>query len=401
MKRSKIFMTFFVLLIGILVVIAPNLKANAQSKGPSEGEYAFSYISYGAKEDLITLWNADSSIEIGTVKGLTYDKKTNTITLSNLSGNKGLYINEMGDDLKIVLEGKNSLGKLVVWGYGYGGSATISGNGSLDIEEGLNLICEEAESNLTICKGVTITANKGIYADSTTMKNPIVLQDGVSILEGGKIVSSKIEVYEKKEYKVQDEFFDQTQWVTEYTKDGKTIYVGNTLDIATMKLKKVEYKLVDGKLVLVGDISDKELEEYSAKVVGYLYSAAITNKSSIGTDVTKEELSKTVISSSASSDNKSAKPDEPTISATAKKKAAKITVKPTENADGYFIYMAKSETGKYSKIKATTTTKKNFSFTKKKLTKGKTYYFKARAYKLVDGKKVWGSYSTVKKVTVK
>jgi hypothetical protein len=36
-----------------------------------------------------------------------------------------------------------------------------------------------------------------------------------------------------------------------------------------------------------------------------------------------------------------------------------------------------------------------------KLTAGKKYYVKVRSYKTIDGKKVYGAYSTVKTVTVK
>ena len=36
-----------------------------------------------------------------------------------------------------------------------------------------------------------------------------------------------------------------------------------------------------------------------------------------------------------------------------------------------------------------------------KLTSGKTYYFRARAYKTVNGKKVYTDYSSVKKIKIK
>ena len=34
-------------------------------------------------------------------------------------------------------------------------------------------------------------------------------------------------------------------------------------------------------------------------------------------------------------------------------------------------------------------------------TKGKTYYFKVRAYRTVDGKNIYSDYSTVKSIKVK
>lgn len=80
-------------------------------------------------------------------------------------------------------------------------------------------------------------------------------------------------------------------------------------------------------------------------------------------------------------------------------KAVKVSWKKTKNADGYVIYM-KSGKGKYKAIK-TITNGKTVSYTKKNLKKGKTYYFKVRAYHKENEQKVYGSYSGVKKIKIK
>ena len=64
---------------------------------------------------------------------------------------------------------------------------------------------------------------------------------------------------------------------------------------------------------------------------------------------------------------------------------------------GYNIYMATSKNGTYKNIGSTS--KK--SFTKGSLKKGKTYYFKVRAYRTIDGKKVYSSYSSIKSIKCK
>lgn len=80
-------------------------------------------------------------------------------------------------------------------------------------------------------------------------------------------------------------------------------------------------------------------------------------------------------------------------------KAVKLSWKKTKNAGGYVVYM-KSGKGKYKAVK-TITNGKTISYTKKNLKKGKTYYFKVRAYRKVNGQKVYGNYSGVKKIKIK
>ncbi|SHK27672.1 fibronectin type III domain-containing protein [Hespellia stercorisuis] len=66
-------------------------------------------------------------------------------------------------------------------------------------------------------------------------------------------------------------------------------------------------------------------------------------------------------------------------------------------ASGYVVYRATSANGTYKRVK---TTKGNgsVSYTNKGLTKGKTYYYKVRAYRTVSGKAVYSEWSGVKKV---
>lgn len=81
------------------------------------------------------------------------------------------------------------------------------------------------------------------------------------------------------------------------------------------------------------------------------------------------------------------------------KGAATITWNTLEDVDGYEVYMATGKKGTYNKI-ATVDSNKT-SFIKKKLKKGTKYYFKVRAYAKVNGKKVYGDYSSAKSVKIK
>ena len=81
------------------------------------------------------------------------------------------------------------------------------------------------------------------------------------------------------------------------------------------------------------------------------------------------------------------------------KREVKLSWKKAKNADGYVVYM-KSGKGKYKAVK-TITNGKTVSYTRKNLKRGKTYYFKVRAYRKVNGQKVYGNYSGAKKVKIK
>ena len=80
-------------------------------------------------------------------------------------------------------------------------------------------------------------------------------------------------------------------------------------------------------------------------------------------------------------------------------KGRKLTAKwkTVKNADGYQIQYAPNKKFKKAKRK----TIKSTSVTIKKLKKKKTYFVRVRAYKLADGKKVYGKWSSVKKVKIK
>lgn len=80
-----------------------------------------------------------------------------------------------------------------------------------------------------------------------------------------------------------------------------------------------------------------------------------------------------------------------------KAKTCVVSWKKTKGADGYEVYMATSKKGKYKKIGQT----KKLTLTKKKLKKGKTCYFKVRAYKTYKGKKTYGAYTKVIKAKIK
>lgn len=97
---------------------------------------------------------------------------------------------------------------------------------------------------------------------------------------------------------------------------------------------------------------------------------------------------------------KSAKPVPAAVKikkATSKKKSVTLKWGKISGANGYAVYRATSKKGKYKKVASV----KKPQYVNKKLKKGKTYYYRVRAYRKVSGKNVYGGYSAVKKVKVK
>ena len=93
-------------------------------------------------------------------------------------------------------------------------------------------------------------------------------------------------------------------------------------------------------------------------------------------------------------------PGKTTLTVTPGKKKADLKWKKATDAQGYVVYRATSKNGSY---KALTTIKKGttIKYTDKKVSSKKTYYYKVRAYRTVNGKKLYGAYSSVKTAKIK
>jgi uncharacterized repeat protein (TIGR02543 family) len=72
----------------------------------------------------------------------------------------------------------------------------------------------------------------------------------------------------------------------------------------------------------------------------------------------------------------------------------KLSYSGVSGASAFQVYQATSTTGSYHLLKDTT----SLYYTNKGLTKGKTYYYKVRAYKIIEGIKVYSKWSGVKSV---
>lgn len=83
------------------------------------------------------------------------------------------------------------------------------------------------------------------------------------------------------------------------------------------------------------------------------------------------------------------------------KKSFTITWKKVKNADGYRLQYSTTKTFKKGTRKTLTISKKRTAYTVKKLKVHKKYYVRMRCYKVIDGKKYYGSWSKYKTIKTK
>ncbi len=298
-KISKALILVLGMIFGVL--LCGFYGANAAS-GPAEGKNSYAFIQVGSEVVGKTDYGSDiycdhyvyisdnlknerdaytesSPYEMVSDKKVKYDKKTNTLTLNNYSG-EGITVNMMGDDFKIELIGENNLERLYLYTDYYDNNLTLTGNGTLNIsggnydsdwaegETGLKLFCEsdEAKTALTVEKEATLhIVGSGRYSypligvyRTNEKKNGIVL-DGVK-LKGSFISKTDEERYELK-----------YRNAPICTKNGKEYYY---MTIKQHDMNTDEYKEVIQ--VYKNDDSDKLVDTFSDRDA--LYAAGYTDR---------------------------------------------------------------------------------------------------------------------------
>ena len=165
--------------------------------GPCDtGDWAFAYISVGNDGDSSnpqgeykTIYSA-SSKDISTVEGISYDRASNTLTIENYNNTKNrIATNMMGDDFKINIKGENHIGELTSYGDGWGGSITLTGNGTLYINENksyetaIYMNAENTKSVLTVgpeCNVYVYSGRNALVSLSNTTSDIIKAEGKLS-----------------------------------------------------------------------------------------------------------------------------------------------------------------------------------------------------------------------------
>lgn len=154
-----------------------------------------------------------------------------------------------------------------------------------------------------------------------------------------------------------------------------------------------------------------ELYRSTNPTTGFTKIAATTNYYYVNTGLTtgttyyykvrayRTVAGKTVYSGFASTLNAKPYPNAPTISVVAGVDKASVSWASVPGAYGYQIYRAYGATGSYTKVK-TVTSGGTLRWTDYGRTTGKVYYYKVRAYRIVNGGTIYGYFSASKAVKI-
>ncbi len=256
---------------------------------------------------------------------------------------------------------------------------------------------------------VTISVNTSNKTyTGTNINTAITLKDGNKELKEGM------------DYSVSYVNNNNTGKVTT-TITGKGIYAGTitrTFLIIPSQVTNLKAKSQKEKEITLqwskngGNVTGYKLYQYNSKTKKWNYIGKTTNNNYTIKKLTVGTTYKFKVKAYKKIDKKYYEGKQAELSATtqpSKTKINKLTTKnkkviikwnKVSNATGYEIYMSKNKNKGYSKIK-NITKKSTVKYTKKKLKKNKKYYFKVRTYRIVNGMKLYSSYSNIKSIKVK
>lgn len=218
------------ILMSLCLIFSTGIIAIAED-GPSEGEYSFAYIMVKTVTSEELVWGSENALAYfpsKEYKEISYDLKTNTLTLNSASyPYYSIIANEMGDDFKIKLVGNNELLSLTVWGYGWGGSLKITGNGSLTLNSKkmdacpIIMMAEGTAAKLVVDASATLTMNLNQADDAFVLISETSVEKNAIELNGNVKSKTEIDSYELQYLKTVPAYTGTLgETVQPYTKSG-------------------------------------------------------------------------------------------------------------------------------------------------------------------------------------
>ena len=145
MKKTLSIIMAICMLLGLTATMA--YAGNGPSQSQSEPGLYDAYIGFFRVDEYGEVVRDESyrpesyysfadNTAMGEMTGAVYDRPSNTLTITNFNKPDFLLeVNSMGDDFKLKVVGDCSLARIAVWGWDWGGSITITGDGKLVVNE--------------------------------------------------------------------------------------------------------------------------------------------------------------------------------------------------------------------------------------------------------------------------
>ena len=211
--------TFLALMLVMLGMLAAPASVYAANNGPAGDLYA--WLKVKDDTDSNEYYFYDEGDLYDAVEGASYDLASNTLTLTDYDHPDYLLLaNMMGDDFRIKVEGNCALSQIRVWGDAYGGNLTITGSGTLTVNEAktsdIGILLDAEGCNVYLHVDTTVTLN--VYGNEYA----VAIEDsaGASAAEAVKVgdqSAGAVKTYENTEYEYYEMIYGYSEDIGIYS----------------------------------------------------------------------------------------------------------------------------------------------------------------------------------------
>lgn len=273
-------------------------------------------------------------------------------------------------------------------------------------------LISEMNINSTAQYKVTITKleNPFEYADDSGNKytiNPQTMTAEITRLYVSKKDTVKDSIFSCAITSIGEYAFENNTSLTELTLPKTVTYIGSYAFASCTHLQKVMGVAKDckfGNQIFLGCPNSATVYDYEQNI---LDSEKVSTKPIISNPSEKVNTKPTISSPSEKEDEDSdtevtvSKPTLKSVKAIKKGHKIKVSWNKVSNASGYQVCWYKDSKCKKTVAKKNITNANTTTYSGKGFAKGKKYYVRVRAYKIINGSKIYGKKSNIKSVKAK
>lgn len=270
----------------------------------------------------------------------------------------------------------------------------------------------EVNINSTAQYKVTITKleNQFEYADDSGDKytiNPQTMTAEITRLYASKKYTVKDSIFSCAITSIGEYAFENNTSLTELTLPKTVTYIGSYAFSSCTHLQKVMGVAKDckfGNQIFLGCPNSAAVYDYEQNI---LNSEKVSTKPIISKPSEKVNTKPTISNPSEKEDENSdtevtvSKPTLKSVKAIKKGHKIKVSWNKVSNASGYQVCWYKDKKCKKTVAKKNINNANTTTYSGKGFEKGKKYYVRVRAYKIINGSKIYGKKSNIKSVKAK